>query len=212
MEPMSCKSLISVSMCCDHNVANYSLFLILLLLMMLSLSLLLSMSSIVQCIHSLLSACLSHRIAGQNIAGTVPDVLAKFDFLQPIRLASNAFSGTIPEVYGHMRDLIDIELHRNRLTGTIPQTMFTETTFSTNSLQNLNLGGNMLTGTLSTEVGRLTDLKGLHLFKNLFHRYISYRGWPTEGLSLPAKLWQCVQRETTIRACSARSVPEFVVP
>lgn len=55
-------------------------------------------------------------------------------------------------------------MHFNKLTGTIPDSFWTAST----ALFNFNVGDNMMYGTIGTELGLMTDLKGLHLFENEF--------------------------------------------
>jgi hypothetical protein len=99
---------------------------------------------------------------GQNITGTLPTELASFSFLQSIALAYNEFTGTLPSIYAtDMRHLLNLEVHGNSLTGTFPPEYYSAT-----NLQNLNIGDNIFTGTLSTEIGRLTNLKGFQTFSN----------------------------------------------
>lgn len=62
-----------------------------------------------------------------------------------------------------MKQLVSIELHFNELTGTIPDVYL-----RANALQHLNLGGNFLTGTISTKVGKLNQVKGLFLMDNRY--------------------------------------------
>ena len=62
-----------------------------------------------------------------------------------------------------MKYLLNLEVHENNLEGSIPVEYW-----SANALQWFNVGGNMMTGTLSSEVGLLTYLKGLHLNANMF--------------------------------------------
>jgi hypothetical protein len=61
-----------------------------------------------------------------------------------------------------MNQLRSFEVHYNMLTGTLP-----EVYWQASALQHLNVGGNFLiSGTISTHVGTLNELKGLHLFQN----------------------------------------------
>lgn len=60
-----------------------------------------------------------------------------------------------------MKQLISLELHYNMLTGTVPDVYW-----QANALQLLNFGSNALSGTISTQLGVLTQLKGFFLFEN----------------------------------------------
>jgi len=98
--------------------------------------------------------------AGQNITGTLPTEISKLPYLQSIVFSHNEFTGTIPEVYADMKQL-GIQLHYNMLTGLIPDVYW-----RSNNLRYLNLASNFLTGTISQEVGRANQMKGLYLFDN----------------------------------------------
>jgi hypothetical protein len=60
-----------------------------------------------------------------------------------------------------MKQLVSLELHFNYLTGTVPDVYW-----RANALQHLNLASNILSGTISTEVGTLKQMKGMFLFDN----------------------------------------------
>jgi hypothetical protein len=88
------------------------------------------------------------------------------NLLQQITLPFNLMTGKLPEIYAEMKQLIALEVHENLLTGTLPDIYFSAEGF--NGLQVLNVGGNMLEGTVSSDLGNLKILKGLHLFENDF--------------------------------------------
>jgi hypothetical protein len=60
-----------------------------------------------------------------------------------------------------MKQLVSLELHYNMLTGTVPDVFW-----QANALQLLNVGSNLLSGTISTQLGMLTQMKGFFLFQN----------------------------------------------
>jgi hypothetical protein len=60
-----------------------------------------------------------------------------------------------------MEQLISLELHYNVLTGTVPDIYW-----QASALQLLNVGSNLLSGTLSTQLGIMTQMKGFFLFEN----------------------------------------------
>ena len=96
------------------------------------------------------------------MTGPLPTEISTLPYLQSIALHLNEFTGTIPEVYATMKQLINIELHFNYLTGTIPDVYW-----NANALQRLNFGGNvLLTGSISSDVGNLNQMKGLFFFDN----------------------------------------------
>ena len=87
-----------------------------------------------------------------------------------ITFAYNEFTGSIPSSYGSQQQLANLELHGNMLTGTIPNEFFLVNLDKNghSNLQAFNVGDNLLTGTLSTGIGKLASLKGLHIFENHF--------------------------------------------
>ena len=105
----------------------------------------------------------SKSAVGQRLQGTLPTEIGALPFLQSISFPYNDFSGTIPSEYGSLRHLLNLEVHGNLLSGQIPEEFFDQTG---NSLVAFNVGDNLLTGTLSTGIGYLRDLKGLHIFDN----------------------------------------------
>jgi hypothetical protein len=60
-----------------------------------------------------------------------------------------------------MEQLISLELHYNVLTGTVPDIYW-----QASALQILNVGSNLLSGTISTQLGIMTQMKGFFLFEN----------------------------------------------
>jgi hypothetical protein len=60
-----------------------------------------------------------------------------------------------------MEQLISLELHYNVLTGTVPDIYW-----QASALQILNVGSNLLSGTIGTQLGIMTQMKGFFLFKN----------------------------------------------
>jgi hypothetical protein len=60
-----------------------------------------------------------------------------------------------------MEQLISLELHYNVLTGTVPDIYW-----QASALQLLNVGSNLLSGTISTQLGIMTQMKGFFLFEN----------------------------------------------
>ena len=112
----------------------------------------------------------SFTVVGQRLSGTLPTEILALPNLLSITFAYNEFTGSIPSSYGSHQQLANLELHGNMLTGTIPDEFFVTLDENGHSyLQAFNVGDNLLTGTLSTGIGKLTSLKGLHIFRNHFH-------------------------------------------
>mmetsp|Transcript_12958 Transcript_12958/g.31560 ORF Transcript_12958/g.31560 Transcript_12958/m.31560 type:complete len:1193 (-) Transcript_12958:654-4232(-) len=105
------------------------------------------------------------RLVHQKLSGTLPTQLRALPFLQLLQFHFNDFTGTIPPEYAGFRHLLALEVHGNMLSGSIPSAFFEQ---DATELITLNVGDNMLTGTIDTRIGQLTDLKGLHLFRNEF--------------------------------------------
>ena len=85
--------------------------------------------------------------------------LSKLNSLMTLTLRSNNLSGTIPSQLGH---ILRIELKSNRLEGTIPSELFS---YTAGGQLARNLGGNLLTGTIPTEIG-ISHLESLALNEN----------------------------------------------
>jgi len=103
------------------------------------------------------------RVVGQGLTGTLPTELKALPFLQQISLNYNELTGTISPVFASFRHLLQFEVYGNLLSGAIPSEFFQQDDIP---LITLGLGDNMLAGTLDTHIGRLSDLKGIHLFAN----------------------------------------------
>lgn len=107
------------------------------------------------------------EVAGQNCTGSLPTEIAQLPYLQAIALYHNEFAGTLPQVYAEMKQLVSLELHYNALTGPIPDSYWRADSLqvcvcytwficvvvdvllvSYTCLQHLNVGSNVLTGTL----------------------------------------------------------------
>jgi Leucine-rich repeat (LRR) protein len=117
--------------------------------------------------------------AGQNMTGTLPVEVTYHPFLQSLSLQYNDFSGSIPVEYARMMHyLINLDVHGNQLSGSIPNDIY-----ENNILELIILGENHLTGTISTLIGQLTPLKGLHVDHNRLEG-----STPEEIGKLPARL------------------------
>jgi hypothetical protein len=105
------------------------------------------------------------RLVSQQLTGPLPTQLRALPFLQILQFHYNEMTGTIPPEYAAFRHLLSLEVHGNLLTGKVPEAFFEQ---DVTELITLNVGDNLLTGTIDTRIGQLTDLKGLFLFKNYF--------------------------------------------
>jgi Leucine-rich repeat (LRR) protein len=93
--------------------------------------------------------------------GPIPD-FSGFNNLWWLDLADNDFSGSIPQSVATLPNLKALLLNDNSLSGSIPPMLWSRTT-----LELIRLDGNHeLTGTISTSIGSLTELKVLVLSNN----------------------------------------------
>lgn len=120
-----------------------------------------------------------------NLTGTIPDSLGKLNKLSNLHLYGNKLSGQIPSTIGNLTvlsrlflddnmltgpipsglgscPLQSLNLENNRLTGPIPKEVLLIPTLSTNAY----FQGNMLTGSLPSEVGHLRNLQALDVSGN----------------------------------------------
>jgi hypothetical protein len=86
--------------------------------------------------------------------------------LDTIILPYNMMTGKIPEVYAGMKQLVKLELHGNILTGILPDIFFSAE--GPKSVILLNVGDNLLEGTISSDLGNMNRLDSLYLFENDF--------------------------------------------
>jgi len=132
-----------------------------------------------------------HLSGGPNqvLEGTIPSALGDATNLQQMRLNNNALEGTVPETLGALQSLQALDLSfnaltgqlfqnlngnfdmpdlewfsvaNNRLRGTIPGMLGT----SANKLWRVNLGNNLFTGSLPSELGLLRQLETLDVSSN----------------------------------------------
>lgn len=119
------------------------------------------------------------NMEGNNVQGNIPPDLGLLSFVTSLNLADNVIEGTIPEALTQMISLEELLLDRNLLSmdistydfsplapslelldlsnngiiGALPSSLWTLT-----SLELLVLDNNRLTGTISSDVGQLTEL------------------------------------------------------
>ena len=90
--------------------------------------------------------------------GTLPSELGTLSALTKLSLSYNNFSGSVPDSMKHLASLEILELAFNGFTGTIPVEL--------PSLVFLFAQSNLFQGNLPTEVGLLTDLRGIWVSGN----------------------------------------------
>jgi Leucine-rich repeat (LRR) protein len=128
---------------------------------------------------SMLTALQSLRLAENGLTGTLPSTLAELSELQYLDLAANLLEEEVPpsaNVFapglknngvlfsrlGDMQALTHLSLFQNHFETTIPTTIG----LLSSNLRVLDLGSNLLYGTLPSEVQLLTNLVGLSVFNN----------------------------------------------
>ncbi|KAF5745184.1 protein BRASSINOSTEROID INSENSITIVE 1-like [Tripterygium wilfordii] len=98
--------------------------------------------------------------------GRLPDSLPKLSKLESLDLSSNNFSGSVPS--GICQDpgnsLQELYLQNNLLTGSIPASLS-----NCSQLVSLHLSFNSLTGTIPSSLGSLSKLQDLKLWLNQLH-------------------------------------------
>uniref|UniRef100_A0A7S0CLP3 Uncharacterized protein n=1 Tax=Proboscia inermis TaxID=420281 RepID=A0A7S0CLP3_9STRA len=129
------------------------------------------------------------HLSGCDFSGTIPsDIMGrKLTNLVKLDLSNNRLEGTIPSnifvgvggVRGAMEELAVLNLSINQLIGSIPDTLYQYTT----KLRHLNVGNNFLMGSISSSLGRLTNLEIGVFYMNYFTGIL-----PDTGLSSLTKL------------------------
>ena len=97
-------------------------------------------------------------------AAQIPSDLALLTTLRILRLRDNLLSGTIPPalVDGVGCRLLVLDLENNFITGTFPFSAMNTTT----PLRTINVRANSIWGTLSSEIGRFTNLVSINTGEN----------------------------------------------
>ncbi|WP_221392940.1 T9SS type A sorting domain-containing protein [Dyadobacter sp. NIV53] len=127
------------------------------------------------------------RLAGNNLAGTIPIEKEDFTELRWLELPDNHLTGNIPAELGSLSNLTDIylgankltseispkltnlrnlralSLYDNQLTGSIPDALY-----NGSKLILLDLAQNKLTGGISSAIGNAKLLQGINLWGNQF--------------------------------------------
>ena len=121
-----------------------------------------------------LTALSTLSLAGNELAGTLPELNATTAFLD---LSGNRIQGSIPESYAALQDMESFVLLSNDLTGTIPWELLP-------SVSTINLADNQFHGSLGSHLGGLSRLTSLSLSLNQLNGTL-----PTElGLLRSAQL------------------------
>ncbi|XP_047332047.1 probable LRR receptor-like serine/threonine-protein kinase At3g47570 [Impatiens glandulifera] len=125
-------------------------------------------------------------LENNSLNGSVPNDLGKLQNIVGLYLSNNRFSTLIPSSFGNLTALTGLFMEDNMLEGNIPPslgncTKLLELTLSRNNLGgsipkeimglsslsiSLSLANNQLTGSIPFEVGKLINLKELHVSGN----------------------------------------------
>ena len=107
------------------------------------------------------------NLLGNELEGTIPLNLAMLTNLKELNLSGNNLSGTIPNIFGNLSRLRilglggkSFQFAPSKLTGTIPDIS------SLDSLEELNLSWNKLTGNVPVALSSFTFLKKVFLGRN----------------------------------------------
>lgn len=95
-----------------------------------------------------------------SLTGAVPSELGQLPSLTALNLQENSLSGPLPSQLGLLSNMVGFRGHHNMFTG-LPSELGLLL-----SLENLDLGNNLLSSTIPTEVGTLTHLERLKLTGN----------------------------------------------
>ncbi|CAN8300821.1 unnamed protein product [Cochlearia groenlandica] len=114
-----------------------------------------------------ISSLESLSLAGNSFSG---ELRADFGDLLPnlrtVLMGANQFTGAIPITLANISGLGRFDISDNYLTGSIPLSFGKLTNLST-KLTGLNLGGNLISGTIPRDIGNLRSLEILSLETNM---------------------------------------------
>ena len=115
----------------------------------------------------------SLRLEGNNLSGSIPDILGNLRYLQSLDLSNNNLSGGLPASLGQLQDLSQIVVNNAGLLGVLDAS-FGQLT----RLETIDLSGNRLSGDMSTFAG-MSELKFLDIAGNAISgNFPSGEIWP----------------------------------
>ncbi|XP_057441689.1 MDIS1-interacting receptor like kinase 2-like [Lotus japonicus] len=101
-------------------------------------------------------------LTGNKLSGHIPQEIGELGSLKYLSFRANALSGSIPSTIGMLTNLIKLDLSANSFSGAIPSLR------NLRNLEQLVLFGNLLSGPIPEELGRLFSLTTLKLLYNDF--------------------------------------------
>ena len=104
------------------------------------------------------------RLEQNDMAGTIPSNIGKLNEMIHINLGGNWFSSTIPSSLSQLPELIYLFLSDNYFTGTLPESL----SQLHETLQDLDVGDNDLSGSVPSSLGLLSKLNTLSVRFNKF--------------------------------------------
>jgi hypothetical protein len=100
-------------------------------------------------------------LADQFLKGSIVTELTELPMLQALDLSHNGLEGTLSEKF---RSLETLRLQYNAIKGKIPPNLFSDQSV----MKELNVGSNLMSGTIPNEVGLASQMTDLYLFNNKF--------------------------------------------
>jgi len=100
---------------------------------------------------------------GFGLSGTFPEGIYNWPFVQTLKIVLSSMHGPLPsQLFEKMRKLVTVELSYSKFTGSIPESWWTEP-----MVQYLNVANNTLTGSISSNIGNMLDLRHFSVSKNM---------------------------------------------
>ncbi|KAM1346326.1 hypothetical protein ACFX13_036387 [Malus domestica] len=103
-------------------------------------------------------------LSANSLNSSIPSELGLCTNLTHLSLSSNNLNGELPLSLSNLKSLVQLDLHNNRFIGQILPSLVSNWT----ELVSLNLQQNNFGGTISAEIGLLTQLQYLRLYSNEF--------------------------------------------
>jgi len=99
-----------------------------------------------------------------GLTGPIPSEIGQLSLLEDLKLSNNGHSGPLPSEMGLLTNLEQLLMAGSQMGGTtIPEELW-----NMSSAIFIDINGADLGGTISTNIGRMTDLKGLKASRNSF--------------------------------------------